>query len=209
MEIPCAFLNGALIATLDETLWSKALPREAVIGIMSRFRSSMVSVVFSTERENKVLRETEWVLSQRRKHNRFQEVISQEEVASKQIFKINIIDDLIHGIIPDTADWLAGQYPNLLRCTLYGGREMEIVSARCNKASATRMIAGALNITMNNVMFIGDDNNDIEAVCQAGIGVSVSNGSNNLKSVADYVCLENHIDGVMEAIRLFCGITTK
>jgi Cof subfamily protein (haloacid dehalogenase superfamily) len=203
VEAPFALLNGALIATREGTLWSWSLPQEAVAGLADRLENSAASVVFCTEREDKVLRETEWVFSQREKHGRFHQIISGKEISSQRIFKISIVDACSQGTIADTARWLAEHYPNRLKCTLYGDREMEIVCARCDKASATRIIADALNIAMKQVMFIGDNHNDLEAVSQAGLGVAVGNAVSEIKRAADYVCKNEYSQGVREAIGTF------
>ena len=53
-------------------------------------------------------------------------------------------------------------------------------------------------------MAIGDHQNDIEMISEAGIGVAVANAIDPVKRVADYVCENRCIDGVIEAMEKYC-----
>ena len=55
-------------------------------------------------------------------------------------------------------------------------------------------------------MAVGDGNNDIKMLEQAGIGVAMANGKSTLKEAAIYVTKnDNNHDGVAEAIMRFIG----
>lgn len=49
---------------------------------------------------------------------------------------------------------------------------------------------------MENLCSFGDADNDYEMTLHAGVGVVMGNGSENTKSVADYVTLDNDHDGI-------------
>ncbi|MFZ2375381.1 MAG: HAD hydrolase family protein, partial [Trichococcus flocculiformis] len=50
------------------------------------------------------------------------------------------------------------------------------------------------------VMALGDGENDYEMIQVAGLGVVMSNGTDNLKSIANEITLSNEEDGVAHAI---------
>lgn len=53
-------------------------------------------------------------------------------------------------------------------------------------------------------MAIGDNENDLEMLQLAAIGVAVGNATETAKAAADYVCHATNTDGVVEAIEKFC-----
>ena len=56
---------------------------------------------------------------------------------------------------------------------------------------------------MEDIMAIGDNENDIGMIRSAGIGVAVGNATQALKEVADYVCEKEEAAGVAEAVERF------
>ena len=56
---------------------------------------------------------------------------------------------------------------------------------------------------MENVMAIGDSENDEEFLKEAGVKIAVGNADDSLKEKSTYVCKNNFGDGVAEAIYKF------
>lgn len=74
-------------------------------------------------------------------------------------------------------------------------RMYEINSTKVSKAFGIKKICEKLNINMDNVMCIGDSENDIEMLEEAGIGVCVSNAYDNVKKIADYITPKDNNHG--------------
>lgn len=72
-----------------------------------------------------------------------------------------------------------------------------------NKGTGVRFLAEYLSIPMEHVMCIGDNENDIEMVETAGIGIAMGNAVKKVKAAASYVTLDNDQMGVAEAIYKF------
>lgn len=81
--------------------------------------------------------------------------------------------------------------------------QLEILPAGASKGAALRTILKELKLTPDQVLAIGDADNDIEMVQFAGIGVAVANATPKLKEVANHVLSSNDDDGVAEAIERF------
>jgi Cof subfamily protein (haloacid dehalogenase superfamily) len=77
---------------------------------------------------------------------------------------------------------------------------LEIVPPGTSKGAALKMLLKDLDISAENVLALGDAENDIEMVQLAGIGVAVGNANEKLKAVANHVVASNDEDGVAEAI---------
>ena len=52
-------------------------------------------------------------------------------------------------------------------------------------------------------MAIGDQNNDIEMIETAGVGVAMGNGTDEIKAIADYITDSVENDGFIKAVDKF------
>ena len=57
---------------------------------------------------------------------------------------------------------------------------------------------------MSEVMAFGDGGNDLEMIAEAGYGIAMANGEQEVKQKAKFVTLSNDEDGVAYAIEKFC-----
>lgn len=77
------------------------------------------------------------------------------------------------------------------------GRYMELNPKGVSKGSALKKLANYLNIDIKDTLAIGDNYNDISMLKAAGIGSVVSNASDDIKVISDYVGIYDHChDGV-------------
>lgn len=79
----------------------------------------------------------------------------------------------------------------------------EIANKEATKGNAIKILAQNYGFTEKEVMAIGDQNNDIEMVETAGIGVAMGNGTNEIKSKADYITDSVDNDGFVKAVNKF------
>ena len=83
---------------------------------------------------------------------------------------------------------------------------LEFLKSGTGKGPALMSLASWLGIAPSEVIAFGDEQNDIDMVRSAGIGVAMANGSPALKAVADFVTLSNDEDGVAFALDRFVPI---
>ena len=79
----------------------------------------------------------------------------------------------------------------------------EIANKEATKGNAIKFLAKKYGIALNEVLAIGDQNNDIEMVKTAGIGVAMGNGTPEIKAAADYITDTVQNDGFIKAINKF------
>lgn len=72
-----------------------------------------------------------------------------------------------------------------------------------NKGKGVALLADYLSIPMGQVMCIGDNENDLEMIQAAGIGVAMGNAVETVKKAAVYVTGDNDHAGTAEAIYQF------
>lgn len=78
---------------------------------------------------------------------------------------------------------------------------IEINAAGINKAQAIMKVCERMNLSLDNVMAIGDSLNDILMIQKSGLGVAMGNAQEEVKHAADWVTITNQEDGVAEAIK--------
>ncbi|KAL3744443.1 hypothetical protein ACJRO7_013670 [Eucalyptus globulus] len=77
---------------------------------------------------------------------------------------------------------------------------LEIVPPGTSKGSGVKMLLDHLGVAPEEVMAIGDGENDIEMLELASLGIALSNGSEKTKAVANAIGVSNDEDGVADAI---------
>jgi len=82
----------------------------------------------------------------------------------------------------------------------------QIMHKDATKAKAVAALAGYWGISTSEVVAFGDDYNDIDMLSSAGIGVAMDNAHDEVKAVADYVCLSNDNDGLAQWLLSFADI---
>lgn len=118
-----------------------------------------------------------------------------------QLLKVMMIDE------PQVLDKAIAKIPaevntryTLLKSAPYF---LEILDKRVNKGTGVKSLADALNIQPEEVMAIGDQENDVAMIEYAGVGVAMDNAIPSLKAAADFITRSNHEDGVAYAIEKF------
>jgi HAD superfamily hydrolase (TIGR01484 family) len=85
-----------------------------------------------------------------------------------------------------------------------GGRHLaDIFSNEGGKVNAIKRILSLYEMDRENLMAIGDNENDIGVIKFAGLGIAMGNSSERVKNEADSVVSDNSSDGVAEAIYKF------
>lgn len=80
---------------------------------------------------------------------------------------------------------------------------LEILDKRVNKGTGVKALAETLGIKQEEVMTLGDQENDIAMLEYAGIGVAMENAIDKVKDVSNFVTKSNLEDGVAYAIEKF------
>ncbi|WP_082053014.1 Cof-type HAD-IIB family hydrolase [Gordoniibacillus kamchatkensis] len=98
-----------------------------------------------------------------------------------------------------------------IRQTLESWGTLEITNSHpCNlelnpkgisKASGIRAVCDMLGIEMDEVIAMGDSENDLSMIREAGLGVAMGNAQESVKAAADIVTVTNDEHGVAKVIR--------
>lgn len=83
---------------------------------------------------------------------------------------------------------------------------LEIVDQNVSKMKAVEAVAQLTHIPLEQTMAIGDGENDLPMIKEAGIGIAVENSFPKVKKAATHVVSSNDNGGVAEAIRKYTGM---
>ncbi len=79
----------------------------------------------------------------------------------------------------------------------------EIANKEATKGNAIKFLGEKYGIKTEEIMAIGDQNNDIEMIETAGIGVAMGNGTEEIKKNADFITDTVENDGFIKAVNKF------
>ncbi|MDR1388621.1 MAG: Cof-type HAD-IIB family hydrolase [Treponema sp.] len=100
-------------------------------------------------------------------------------------------------------DYFTGR-PDLY-ITFFDDNNIELMPAGTNKGGALKFCAGRLGLSLDEVMAIGDSDNDREMLCIAGLSVAMGNASAEIKAAAGQTTKSCEEDGAALAIEAILG----
>jgi Cof subfamily protein (haloacid dehalogenase superfamily) len=110
-------------------------------------------------------------------------------------------EERAHAMAPEIANLPCSW--NITWSGSYQSAEVAVMPQGCTKASGVATLAHSLDIPLENVMAIGDNNNDIEMVEAVGWGVAMGHAVPGLKAVACALTTSNSEEGVALAIERY------
>lgn len=110
---------------------------------------------------------------------------------------IDISDSLNKEYIIKTTKQIKG-----ISVTSSGNKYIEIRPKNSDKGNALQVVSNHLNLARNEILAIGDNDNDVEMLTYSGIGVCMSDASDAAKASSDFTTISGAFEGVLEVLRL-------
>ncbi|WP_404458761.1 Cof-type HAD-IIB family hydrolase [Oceanobacillus kapialis] len=132
--------------------------------------------------------------------------------------KQNLTEDptslLIHpkeDHIKELRDHLNDYHAELIEHRKWGApwNIIEIVKKGMNKAVGLKKIAYYYNIPQERVIAFGDEDNDLEMIEYAGVGVAMGNAIDELKGIAKHVTDTNEAEGIGTFLEQYLKLKVK
>lgn len=190
IDIPYIACNGGMLIKDGKTLSSKTMPLWDLREIFKVADSLGMSLLYDALGKEQA--------------NGEMATFTEEEWKSLRLNKVYIEAATRDGSI-GAIEKLCQKLPSAFSYKRYGDKAIDILPRGATKENGIRKLAASLNLTMDEVLFVGDDLNDVEAIEEAGVGVAVVNAQPAAKEKADYVTKERCYLGVMEAADRFTG----
>ncbi len=200
-NVPMILYNGARIETLQprKTLYAKNLRNEQALKAFALQSQFQVSILLYLDDDIYVS-----VLSP-----------DVQEFNEKEHIPCHVVGDLARFLgdrdpikllcigQPEELTRFARAYRALDKDTVLVCSEshyLEVLPAGVSKGSALKYLAEYLGVSLQEIIAVGDNLNDVEMLSEAGFGVAMGNAHPDLKKVADHVTDSNDNDGVAKLI---------
>lgn len=117
-----------------------------------------------------------------------------DDIFFPELTKLLLVGDenASRGVVEE----LHRRFPGRLYAARSAPGYYEVMNSRANKAAGVREVARMLSIPMSRFLAIGDAENDMEMLSQAGISAAMGNGMAAVKEIADYVLGTNNEDAI-------------
>ena len=214
LALPIVCHSGALIkeAVTHHTLAAEPLPAETVGRLLDAFDDLALTpflyvdsadgdtdfyvprgAPLSVEHEDYLAKNAKW----------YQLVDSLRDGVPRQVIQAATFAD--SAVLPEAKRALEERLGDAvtihhLGSPKYIGRFLECQSGRASKWCAVATLAAMQGIAAEEIVAVGDDENDISMLRGAGLGVAMENASYAVKSAADVVTASNDGDGVAQVI---------
>lgn len=212
---PLVLCNGAIIqdSLTKEVYFSKNIEKSKLISILEMILKTDIFFYFYTM-DTLVCKELNYTAKVHFENNKelddenklklniVEDVISLAK--DLDVYKIVIIDQDVNKIKKLREDLKI--YFDFVEIYSSNWDNMEIVAKGVSKGEAVKILADMLSYDLKDVMCIGDEENDETMLSECGFAVAMGNGSEKVKSMADFVTDDNENDGVGKAIREFAKI---
>ncbi|ASW42416.1 Cof-type HAD-IIB family hydrolase [Clostridium isatidis] len=217
INTPIIASNGAFIKNgyNDKAIYENPLPKDIAIEIYKIAKKYRLTIQFNSWNvlfmETPASEEHAYVVMNRDlpKEKRVKFIINEKLDEAIQNYEGNILKA---GVIEKAANkdklWTAKEeikdiFRDKLHVVSSGDNNFEITVGSVSKGNATAYLANMLNIPQEEVMCIGDSENDLSMIKYAGIGVAMGNGLDIVKEAADFITDTNDNSGVSKAIERF------
>lgn len=203
---PYIATNGATIMDKGQAVLRRQFAIRPLRELATVCYAAGMSILFTFQGEERVEHITPWIIHEGEKRGRPYEArpLAEHEWENLRADKLLIMDPMREGKILAIEEKLRA-IPGDFTYTRYRLKALELNEKAANKAAALKMLTQHLGIPMEQVLVIGDDDNDIQLFQTAGHSAAVANVSDHARPYADYVCWKKEFQGVMEAVEKFCG----
>lgn len=192
-------INGALCFVGEETVRSKAIPKEAARLVVDDAIEKNYGLIVVGNKDVAVLDPKGEV-----------DMIFRQQLAVKNLFQAKPVDKVLEQPILQLTPFFSEDYEHELMaripsCT--SGRWhpafTDVTAQGADKGEGIIAMADHLGLSLQHTMAFGDGGNDLSMIKVAGIGVAMGNAIEALKQAADYTTTTVDDDGILNALQHF------
>jgi len=202
LDTPIVSYQGGLIKCKGETLYERNLDPKIAKKIIHWAKENNVHINLYMDDQLFVEKDDEVIRRYTGERSAGFIVKSFEEIELHRINKILAIDFVNHELVTEWKDYLSDAFKDayIVKSTPYF---CEISHPDAKKSSAVDFLRDFYGFKKEEILTIGDQNNDIELLKAGGIKVAMGNATEELKAVADYVTDTVCNNGFVRAMEKF------
>jgi Cof subfamily protein (haloacid dehalogenase superfamily) len=199
LDTPVISYQGGLIKQQDgATLYERNLDTSAAAEIIRWAKGNNIHLNLYMEDKLYAERDTEAIRRYTCERSVPYSICELDKIELKNVNKILAIDFKDIQRVTSWVNYLRENFPQLyiIKSSPYF---CEISNPEATKAYAVEFLRQRWGIEKDEVLTIGDQDNDIELLKAGGISVAMGNATENLKSCADYITDTVDNDGFVQA----------
>ena len=202
LDTPVVSYQGGLIKQNDETLYERYLTKEQAEKILNWAKTENIHINLYND---DILYSEKECYEIKRYCNNLHTEYEIEDFCKIDKTKINKLLAIDYSN-PDKINRLEKELPNIfpdlyiVKSTPYF---LEFSNKEGSKYCAVKYLQKYWNLKDDEILTIGDQNNDIELLRAGGIKVAMGNATEELKAIADYVTSSVYDDGFVKAMNKF------
>lgn len=196
--------NGALVQTTrdEKIIGKKGLEISDLYKIYDLSKKLNVNIHIHTENECITPKISKYSLFEAKLNSiPLKEVEFRNLHKDTKVLKIMFVDEV--ETIDSIIDLIDEEFHNKYTVVRSLPYFLEFLNKEVNKGSGLEILIDKLEIHKNEVICIGDHENDIHMIKYAGLGVAMGNAVNSVKDIADYITKSNEENGVAHVINKF------
>lgn len=203
LDVPYCACNGTLLMYGKKRLESHPIAVGYLRPLIDAACKMDMTVLYAINGTEYCVMENDTVRRKRQERGHYHAIrpIEDDEWETLLVDKVNILDE--KGRMPLFADREREIMP-VCDITHYGNEGLELVASGYGKEYGIRFLARRFGVSTDEILAIGDNENDIAMVTLAGIGGVVANGTREAKDCADIVATAEAGEGVAEIIGKIC-----
>lgn len=205
LDTPIVSYQGGLVKHDEQILYERHLNPERAKKIIAWARENKIHLNLYLNDELYVEEDNQTVRCYIKQGVPSFNVKSFDDVNLEKINKMLLIDFEDEHKVTEYKEYLEKNYPDVhfIKSTPY---YCEICHPAATKACAVNFLKEYWELDVNEVMAIGDQNNDIDLLSAGGIKVAMGNATEELKSVANYVTDTVNNNGFVKAVEKFIEV---
>jgi Cof subfamily protein (haloacid dehalogenase superfamily) len=216
INAPVIASNGAFIKNgyKDEPIYENPIPKEMAIEIYRIVKKYGLTVHFNTWNalfmETPATEDHAYVIMNRNlpEEKRVNFIINENLEEAIKDYKGNVLKAIVIETDNKDALWAAKEevkntFKEKLHVVSSSINNFEVMIGSVSKGNSVAYLADMLHVSPDEIMCIGDSENDLSMLNYAKVGVAMGNGLEMVKKEADFVTDTNDNSGVAKAIEHF------
>jgi Cof subfamily protein (haloacid dehalogenase superfamily) len=212
-DVPVVFQNGAFILRPHSgfVMRKEYLSPEIATFLVEQGRFNNLYTILFTDFLDPMDMTIEWIyeggyatyLQRNRSRTKLvSEIVVNPEMKISEVVLLGQ-ESIIQGIYQRTKELFPGQFSPIKSFDLGGEVFFEFFGPLVSKAHAVHFLSNHFQVSLSEIMFIGDSFNDIEALKIVGLPIAMGNAIQEVKERATFISRTNNEAGVAYAIETF------
>lgn len=199
LELPLITYQGALLKGLNgDVMHALHLPGEIAGELEEILRKSGMHYNIYADENLYFSSFSDHVMAYAR-HIGVEPLAAPQGLGAIQVTQYGVFDE--PEPIAELQQRIAEMFGDRLHTVVSGGRFLEICHPMAQKSYGLAQLADQLGVARDEIIAFGDNNNDLDMLQYAGLGVAVENAVPAAKAVASRLTASNDEDGVARLIQ--------